>query len=201
MQMLTQESISNALKSVQYPGYSRDIVSFGLVKGIVANQGAVSVTLQLTVANAEVAKQLKADCEQALKALPEVQRVFVEIKLPAATTAGGAPSPWSNQNKVPGIQRIVAVASGKGGVGKSTCSVNLACALRQLGAQVGLLDCDIYGPSIPLMMGIRQRPTISPDEKMVPPGNHGVKLMSMGFLRSEEHTSELQSHSFISYAV
>ena len=76
----------------------------------------------------------------------------------------------------------MAVASGKGGVGKSTCSVNLACAFQHLGARVGLLDCDIYGPSIPLMMGIRQRPTISPQEKMVPPSNHGVKLMSMGFL-------------------
>jgi ATP-binding protein involved in chromosome partitioning len=74
------------------------------------------------------------------------------------------------------------VASGKGGVGKSTCSVNLACALKHLGAQVGLLDCDIYGPSIPLMMGIRERPTISAQEKMVPPSNYGVKLMSMGFL-------------------
>src|ERR1051325_7108378 len=90
MQMLTQESISNALKSVKYPGYSRDIVSFGLVKGIVANQGAVSVTLHLTAANAEVAKQLKTDCEQALRALPGVQRVFVEIKMPAARGA------WAN---------------------------------------------------------------------------------------------------------
>jgi ATP-binding protein involved in chromosome partitioning len=74
------------------------------------------------------------------------------------------------------------VASGKGGVGKSTCSVNLACALQHLGERVGLLDCDIYGPSIPLMMGIKQRPTISADEKLVPPSNYGVKLMSMGFL-------------------
>lgn len=77
---------------------------------------------------------------------------------------------------------MVAVASGKGGVGKSTVSVNLACALRQLGAEVGLLDCDIYGPTIPLMMGIKQRPTVSAEEKLVPPANHGVKLMSMGFL-------------------
>jgi ATP-binding protein involved in chromosome partitioning len=77
---------------------------------------------------------------------------------------------------------VVAIASGKGGVGKSTVSVNLACALQQLGLRVGLLDCDIYGPSIPLMMGINERPTISDTEKMVPPSNHGVKLMSMGFL-------------------
>jgi ATP-binding protein involved in chromosome partitioning len=83
---------------------------------------------------------------------------------------------------VPGIRRVVAVASGKGGVGKSTVSVNLACALRHLGATIGLLDCDIYGPSIPLMMGIHDKPTISAEEKLVPPFKHGVKLMSMGFL-------------------
>jgi ATP-binding protein involved in chromosome partitioning len=80
----------------------------------------------------------------------------------------------------------VAVASGKGGVGKSTTSVNLACALTYLGARVGLLDCDIYGPSIPLMMGVNERPTISEDEKLVPPSNHGVKLMSMGFLLEDD---------------
>jgi ATP-binding protein involved in chromosome partitioning len=78
------------------------------------------------------------------------------------------------------------VASGKGGVGKSTVSVNLACALRHLGAQVGLLDCDIYGPSIPLMMGIREKPTISAEEKLVPPVAHGVRLMSMGFLIEDD---------------
>jgi ATP-binding protein involved in chromosome partitioning len=77
---------------------------------------------------------------------------------------------------------LVAIASGKGGVGKSTVSVNLACGLTRLGAKVGLLDCDIYGPSIPLMMGLHQKPTISEAEKMVPPSSHGVKLMSMGLL-------------------
>jgi len=114
--------------------------------------------------------------------LPEVQRVFVEVKLPAGQPAPARANAWVHQNKLPGINRVVAVASGKGGVGKSTVSVNLACALRHLGAQVGLLDCDIYGPSIPLMMGINEKPTISPEEKLVPPAHHGVKLMSMGFL-------------------
>lgn len=90
--------------------------------------------------------------------------------------------PTAQPQPLPGVRKVVAVASGKGGVGKSTCSVNLACALQHLGERVGLLDCDIYGPSIPLMMGIKQRPTISADEKLVPPQNHGVKLMSMGFL-------------------
>ncbi len=182
--MLTQEVIADALKSVKYPGYSRDIISFGLVKQIAASNGAVSLTLQLTAANPQVAQQLKEECERVLKALPEVQRVHVEVKMPAgpAAAAAGAQSPWAQQNKMPGINRVVAVASGKGGVGKSTCSVNLACALKQTGAAVGLLDCDIYGPSVPLMMGIRERPTLSEQQKMIPPSNYGVKLMSMGFL-------------------
>jgi ATP-binding protein involved in chromosome partitioning len=180
--MLTQESITNALKAVKYPGYSRDIVSFGLVKDIATNNGAVSVTLQLSSANQEIARQIKDECERALKALPEATRVHVEVKIPAAAPGATAQGAWASQNRVPGINRIAAVASGKGGVGKSTVSANLACALQHLGARVGLLDCDIYGPSIPLMMGINQRPTISPEEKMIPPSNYGVKLMSMGFL-------------------
>ncbi len=181
--MLNQESILTALKAVKYPGYSRDIVSFGLVKHVAANAGAVSITIELTSPNQEVAAQLKQGCEQVLKSLPEVRAVHVEVRLPAApASAPAGPNPFANQNRIPGLRRIVAVASGKGGVGKSTCSVNLACGLALLGERVGLLDCDIYGPSIPLMMGIRQRPTISENEKMVPPSNYGVKLMSMGFL-------------------
>src|SRR5437016_44774 len=178
--MPTEEDIKNALKSVKYPGYSRDIVSFGLVKEIAAQQGAVRVSMTLTANNPEVAHQIKAESEAALKALPGVNSVFVELKQPASTQP--APSAWGQQSRVPGIRRIVAVASGKGGVGKSTVSVNLACGLVHLGAQVGLLDCDIYGPSIPLMMGVHEKPTISEQEKMVPPANYGVKVMSMGLL-------------------
>src|SRR4051812_35487975 len=156
--MITEEQIKNALRTVKYPGYSRDIVSFGLVKQAVAKDGAVSVSLQLTSGTPEVVQQLKAESERALRALPGVSLVHVEVKLPAGPQgAPAAQNPWQHQNKVPGINRIVAVASGKGGVGKSTTSVNLACGLRHLGAKVGLLDCDIYGPSIPLMMGTRQK--------------------------------------------
>ena len=121
--------------------------------------------------------------EKALRAVPELEQLHVEI---ASSPAAGGGTPWSQQNKLPGIHRVVAVASGKGGVGKSTVSVNLACALRHLGAQVGLLDCDIYGPSIPLMMGVREKPTVSSAEKLVPPARHGVKLMSMGFLIEDD---------------
>jgi len=187
MSELSQDAILTALKAVKYPGYSRDIVSFGLVKHVAAHEGAVSVTLQLTSANATAAQQIKADSERILKALPGVKMAHVQVNQPA--TAPGAPagsSPFASQNRVPGIKRIVAVASGKGGVGKSTVSVNLACGLRHLGARVGLLDCDIYGPSIPLMMGINQRPGLSGEEKMIPPTSHGVRLMSMGFLLDDD---------------
>ncbi|HEY0455289.1 MAG TPA: Mrp/NBP35 family ATP-binding protein [Verrucomicrobiae bacterium] len=184
MDETTQEKVVSALKSVKYPGYSRDIASFGLVKDVSVANGAVSVLIQLTSPNKEVAQQLKAECETAIRAIPGVERLLVQVNLPAGQTAApsGQGTPWANQRQVPGIHRLVAVASGKGGVGKSTCSVNLACALQSLGARVGLLDCDIYGPSIPLMMGIHERPTINQEEKMIPPSNHGVKLMSMGFL-------------------
>lgn len=190
MSSLSQEIILNALKAVKYPGYSRDVVSFGLVKNIATNADAVAVTLQLTSANIEAAQQIKADCLAVLKNLPGVKVVHVDVNQPAATpgtTAGAAgATPWANQNRVPGIKRVVAVASGKGGVGKSTTSVNLACGLRHLGARVGLLDCDIYGPSIPLMMGINERPGLNEQEKMIPPSSHGVKLMSMGFLLNDD---------------
>jgi ATP-binding protein involved in chromosome partitioning len=186
--MLTEDDIRNALKAVKYPGYNRDIVSFGMVKQAAAKDGSVSVLMQFTGNNAQAAQQIKSESEQVLRGLPGVQKVHVQVDQPATTTAGTAGagpaghSPWAQQQKVQGVSRIVAVASGKGGVGKSTASVNLSCGLKQLGARVGLLDCDIYGPSIPLMMGIHERPTISESELMIPPSRHGIKLMSMGFL-------------------
>jgi len=185
--MLTPDSIKEALKAVKYPGYSRDIVSFGLIKDIAANQGAVSVVMQLTTPNEDVARQIKTEAERVLNTLPGVNHLYVDVRQPAATP--GQPPPGAGLSKpqgVPGVKRIIAVASGKGGVGKSTVSVNLACALRHLGLNVGLLDCDIYGPSIPLMMGVRGRPTLSDEEKMVPLRSHGVKLMSIGFLLDDD---------------
>ena len=179
--MLTEAKIKEALKAVKYPGYSRDIVSFGLVKQITFHDGAVSVLMQLPSAPPEVTQQIKAESEQILKKLSGVSRVQVEATQPAAASAS-THNPWANQRRVPGIRKVVAVASGKGGVGKSTVAANVACALQRLGGQVGLLDCDIYGPTIPLMMGTRQRPGITDDDKMVPPVSHGVKLMSIGFL-------------------
>jgi ATP-binding protein involved in chromosome partitioning len=183
--MLTQDDIQNALKAVKYPGYSRDIISFGLVKEISVANGAISVTMQLTSPNPEAAQQIKSESERVLKNLPGVNHVHVEVRQPAAGSAAPT-NPFANQNKVSGVKRIIAIASGKGGVGKSTCSVNLACALTHLGAKVGLLDCDIYGPSIPLMMGVHEKPTVSASEQLVPPIAHGVKVMSIGLLVTDD---------------
>jgi ATP-binding protein involved in chromosome partitioning len=183
--MLTQETVVNALRAVKYPGYSRDIVSFGLVKEVAVRDGQIEVALQLTTADQRIAEQIKAETEPILRNLPGAQQVNVLVRQPVGQPAGqpaGGADPWSNQSRVPGLKRVIAVASGKGGVGKSTVAVNLACAFQHLGLAVGLLDCDIYGPSVPLMMGINQRPTVSPNDKLVPPDSYGVKLMSMGFL-------------------
>ena len=176
--MLTQENILDALKSVKYPGFSRDIVSFGLVKEVAVAAGVVTVTMQLTAAP-EIARQIKTETEAALKKIPGVIQANAEIKVAAPAAP---PNPFDNQRRVTGVRKIIAIASGKGGVGKSTCSVNLACALKHLGAKVGLLDCDIYGPSIPLMMGVYDKPTVSANELLVPPIAHGVKVMSIGLL-------------------
>ncbi|HVV72195.1 MAG TPA: Mrp/NBP35 family ATP-binding protein [Verrucomicrobiae bacterium] len=180
--MITEDAIRNALRGVKYPGYSRDIVSFGLVKQIAVKDGAVSVVMSLASGSPETARQIKSESEAALKQLSGITSAFVEVQQPPQAPGAKPPGALPQQARVPGIQRLIAVASGKGGVGKSTVSVNLACSLKHLGARVGLLDCDIYGPSIPLMMGSHEKPSINENEKMVPPSNHGVKLMSMGLL-------------------
>jgi ATP-binding protein involved in chromosome partitioning len=181
--MTNETTIREALKQIKYPGYSRDIVSFGLVQGIEMQAGVVRLSLQLNSAKPEVAESLKSECERVLSQLPGLKSVVVEIsQKEAPKSKDTGPNPWANQARIPGIKRIIAVASGKGGVGKSTIAVNLACGLKRLGKKTGLLDCDIYGPSIPLMMGINQRPVLNDNEKIQPIENHGIKLMSMGFL-------------------
>src|SRR5262245_5511611 len=180
--MLTEDDIKNALRTVKYPGYSRDVVSFGLVKQVAVSNGGVSVVLNLTGGTPEVAREIKTESERVLKSVPGVNAVFVEVKQPSQVAGAKPAGTVPPKAKVTGIAHVLAVASVKGSVGKYTVSVNLACALQHLGRRVGLLDCDIYGPSVPLMMGLHQKPTINEQEKMVPPANYGVKLMSMGLL-------------------
>ena len=185
--MFTQEAVLNALRQVKYPGYSRDIVSFGLIKDIQIDGPAVGVLIELTSPSPEVGEKIAESARLTLRnELPGLSDAHVQVRVPQAAPGAPAPGATGARNRLPNIRRVIAVASGKGGVGKSTCSVNLACALRHLGARVGLLDGDIYGPSIPLMMGIQDRPQISEQEHLIPPFAHGVKLMSMGFLIGDD---------------
>ncbi len=172
---LNENQVLDTLKQVKYPGFSRDIVSFGIVKEILLQEGQCFVTMALTTSDSKLADQIKLESENVLRKLHELKSVSINIQLQAA-----APATFQ-QTKVKGIRYTVAIASGKGGVGKSTVAVNLAIALSQLKAKVGLLDCDIYGPSIPLMMNVNNKPTAEGD-RLQPLNNYGIKLMSMGFL-------------------
>jgi ATP-binding protein involved in chromosome partitioning len=189
---LDKESVQKALGQVRYPGYSRDIVSFGLVKGIeVTLDGKVSVGLAVTSADPEVPKKLYADIEAVLTGLgarqPEIAITVTVPKGAPAAAAPAAPTKLPADAGVGQVKHIIAVASGKGGVGKSTFAVNLACALardlaeRGRPGRVGLMDCDIYGPSVPLMIGVNARPMLEGDT-LIPLENFGVKVMSMGLL-------------------
>lgn len=178
--MLTEEQVKEALKAVKYPGFSRDIVSFGLVKDIQVSDGAVTVQLALATNEPAIPRAIKADAEKMLQAIEGVRqaRVLIDIHAPPA----GAGAAGVGATRIEGIRHIIAVASGKGGVGKSTIAANLAVALEKTEARVGLCDCDIYGPSIALMFGTRDRPTATEENKIIPIEQYNLKLMSMGFL-------------------
>ncbi|CAN5518627.1 iron-sulfur cluster carrier protein ApbC [soil metagenome] len=177
---LSQDQITDALRAVKYPGFSRDIVSFGLVKGVEINDGNVTVQLALQTNDPAIPRSIKADAENALQSLAGVQQAKVLIDIHAPPAGAGAAGVGATQ--IAGIKHVIAVASGKGGVGKSTIAANLAVALEQTGARVGLCDCDIYGPSIALMFGIRDRPTATEENLIIPIEQYNLKLMSMGFL-------------------
>ena len=179
--MPTNDAIRQQLATVKYPGFSRDIISFGLVKDILIAGGAVTVQLAITAADAKIPAQIKADAEAAIRTLPDVTNVTVRVDIHAPTQAtpvvGGNP-----QTAIPSVKHVIAIASGKGGVGKSTVAANIACALSAAGASVGLCDCDLYGPSVGLMFGVTERPFADEDNRIIPVERHGLKLMSMGFL-------------------
>ena len=181
--MITQDQVRAALATVKYPGFSRDIVSFGLVKDIRIDAGEVLVQMSLATNDPKVPQAIKSESEAALAHLPGVTKaaVRIDIQAPAQTpgaTGGSAPTTTA----IEGVRHVIAVASGKGGVGKSTVAANLAVALRATGAAVGLCDCDLYGPSIGLMFGVNERPMATEEQRIIPIERHELRLMSMGFL-------------------
>jgi ATP-binding protein involved in chromosome partitioning len=183
--MATQDEVLDALKKVRFPGLSRDIVSFGFVHDVKVEGSNVSFLIRFQTENPSVAQQIAREAEAAVKALPGVSNVKVAVDV-AARQAGPGPASSAPGRILPGVKYTIAVASGKGGVGKSTVSTNLALAIRQLGYTVGLLDADIYGPSQQMMLGIEGRPVVGEDEKIVPMENHGVKTMSLGLITSPD---------------
>lgn len=179
--IVTPEAVLKALSVVRDPDLNRDIVALGFVKGLEIVKGEVRFRLELTTPACPVKDELKQQSIDAVKAIPGVTEVQVEL------TANVKPStPQSNRMVLPTVKNVIAVASGKGGVGKSTVTINLAVALSQMGAKVGLLDADIYGPSVPLMMGTqKEKPASAGGEKISPIENSGIKMMSMGYLVPE----------------
>lgn len=183
MPNITPDHLLEALRGVEDPDLHKDIVTLGFVTKAEVTDGNIDVVINLTTPACPVKDQLKKQAEDLLAALPGALSVKVEM---TAEVRGQAGPP---RNLAENIKHIIAVSSGKGGVGKSTVAVNLACALAKTGAAVGILDCDVYGPDIPLMMGLRGQPEHggTPEKpKLIPKERHGVKTMSIGYLMADD---------------
>ncbi len=174
--MVTEQAVLGALATIKDPDLHRDIVSLDFIKGLQIDGGKVAFTIELTTPACPVRQQMEEGARQAVAALPGVQQVEVTMTS-RVTTSRERQSAY-----LPGVLNTIAVASGKGGVGKSTVAANLAVALMRTGARVGLMDTDVYGPCIPTLMGASGALQHTEDGKIIPPLAYGLKLMSMGFL-------------------
>ncbi len=188
---VTREQVLDTLKTVEDPVAGSDIVASGVMRALnVDDAGAVRFVMEIPPSQAKVYEEVKAKAEAALTARGDVAKVMIvltghEEKAPPPDLKPRAAQPKGPQ-KIPGVNHIIAIASGKGGVGKSTVSANIACALAAQGRRVGMLDADVYGPSQPRMLGISGRPA-SPDGKTIlPMRNHGVTMMSIGLMTNED---------------
>jgi ATP-binding protein involved in chromosome partitioning len=182
--VLTPELVLERLRGVKYPGYSRDIVSFGLVKDVAIDGSRVSLRLVLTTGDPNIPKVIEDNVVAAIEAIPGVSEAAVKLDVSAPVAKALQAEGALPQTKIEGIKHVIAVASGKGGVGKSTVAANLALALRgeTKATRVGLCDCDLYGPSMGLMFGAHQRPSADDAGRIDPIRRYDIALMSMGFL-------------------
>ena len=173
----------DALKSVRFPGMTRDIVSFGFVRAARVDAGRAVVELQLATQNPAAAEQIKAEVERVAMGIPGIREVAVDLRVqvPPSRDEAAQRAISADPGLIPEVRAVVAVASGKGGVGKSTVAANLAVTLAAAGHRVGILDADIYGPSVPIMFGITDKPVVV-GERIIPFERYGVKVMSLGFI-------------------
>ena len=179
---VTPDQVLNALRTVQDPDLKRDIVSLGFIKGLSVQGGRVVFTIELTTPACPVRDLMKEEARKAVQSLPGVSQVDVTMSAQVRSSV----SPQAASCLAPSIKNIIPIASGKGGVGKSTVSANLALALSRAGARIGVMDADVYGPTIPTILGVRSLPEADEQRRIIPVEQDGVKVMSMGFFMKPE---------------
>jgi ATP-binding protein involved in chromosome partitioning len=190
---LTPDAVLDALRTVEEPDLKRDLVSLGMIRDLRVEGARAAFTVVLTTPACPLKDLIRARCVEAIRRLDPAAEVDVHMEAnvttPRGAPAGDGPQPPAAETGTSKIRNFVAVASGKGGVGKSTVASNLAVALAQSGARVGLMDADVYGPSVPLMFGVdpSEKPMVNEARKIVPLERFGVKLLSMGFLVDEKN--------------
>lgn len=186
---INTDQITKILKKIKYPGFSRDIVSFGMVKNVDVDGSVVNIQLQLPKPDEKVKQDLEETIRKQILETPGVDDLKLDIQSKEQKKADGqgqSADPRSNPKLPKNIKYYIAVASGKGGVGKSTIAVNLALAIAKKRKNVGLMDADVWGPSAPIMLGINEKPIATGNQKILPIEKYGLKTMSIGYLINEE---------------
>lgn len=176
---ITEEQVIAALKGVQDPDLKKDLTELGMIKDISVDGDSVSLTVELTTPACPLKDKIKADVESALSDKLEVSSITINM------TADTSRLQKTADSMIPDVRNVILIASGKGGVGKSTVAANVALSLAKQGAKVGLLDADIYGPSMPTMFGLHGQPEATEEQEIIPHEKYGIKVMSMGFLLEE----------------